>query len=83
MEEHGLRTAPHPPYSPHQAPRDFFLFGYVKRALQGSEFQTVEGLLAALVGIWNAIPTETLISTFHEWIRRLQTCIDPDGEYIE
>jgi hypothetical protein len=83
MEEHGLRTAPHPSYSPHLAPSDFFLFGYVKRALQGSEFQTVEELLAAVVGILDAIPTETLISTFHEWIRKLQTCIDTDGEYVE
>jgi hypothetical protein len=83
MEENGLRTAPRPPYSPDLAPSDFFLFGDVKRALQGSEVQTVEELLAAVVGILHAIPTETLISTFHEWIRRLQTCIDTDGEYVE
>jgi transposase len=83
MEEHGLRTAPHPPHSPDRAPSDFFLFGYVKRALQGSEFQTVEEILAVVVGILNAIPTETLISTFHEWIRRLQICIDTHGESVE
>jgi transposase len=66
MEEHGLRMAPHPPYSPDRAPSDFFFFAYVKRALQGPEFQTVEELLAAVVGTLNAIPTETLISTFHD-----------------
>jgi transposase len=66
MEEHGLRTAPDPPYCPDLAPSDFFLFGYVKRVLQESEFQTVEALLAAPVGSLNAIPIETLISTFHE-----------------
>jgi hypothetical protein len=83
MEEHGLRTALHPPYSPDRAPSDFFLFGYVKRALQRSEFQTVEELLARVIGILTEIPTETLISTFHEWIRRLQTCLDTDGEYVK
>jgi hypothetical protein len=83
VEEPGLRTAQHPPYSPDLAPSDFFLFDYVQRPLQGSEFQIVEELLAAVVGMLNAIPTETLISTFHEWIRRLQTCIDTDGEYVE
>jgi hypothetical protein len=83
MEENGLRTAPHPPYSPDLAPSDFFLFGYVKRALQGSEFQTVEELLAPLVEILNAIPMAPLISTFHEWIRRLQKSLDTDGEYVE
>jgi hypothetical protein len=82
MEEHSLRTALHPPYSPDLALSDFFL-GYVKRALQGSEFQTVEALLVAVVGILTAIPTETLISTFHEWVRSVQTCIETDGEYVE
>jgi hypothetical protein len=43
----------------------------------------VEEILAAVVGILNAIPTEALISAFHEWIRMLQTCIDTDGEYVE
>jgi hypothetical protein len=83
LEERGLRTALHPPDSPDLAPSDFFLFGYVKRAFRGSQFQTVEELLASVVGILNAIPTETLISTFHEWIKRLQRCIDTDGEYVE
>jgi hypothetical protein len=55
----------------------------VKRAVQESEFQTVEELLAALIGILNAIPTETLISTFHERIRRFQTFIDTGGEYVK
>jgi hypothetical protein len=75
--------APHPPYSPDLAASDFFLFRYRKRVLQGSEFQTVEELSAAVVGLLNAIPTETLISTFHQWIKRLQTCNDNDGEYVE
>jgi hypothetical protein len=83
MEEHGLRTAPHPPYFPDRVPSDFFLFGQGKRALQGSEFQTMEGLLTVVVEIWNGIPPETLSTIFHEWIRRLQTSIDTDAEYVE
>jgi hypothetical protein len=83
MEDHGLRTAPHPLYSPDRVPRYFFLSGYVTRALQRSEFQTVEGLLAMVVRFLSTIPTETSISTFHEWIGRLQTCIDTDGGYVE
>jgi bifunctional pyridoxal-dependent enzyme with beta-cystathionase and maltose regulon repressor activities len=82
-EEHGLRTAPHPPYSPDLAPGNFFLSDDVKRALGESEFQTVEELLAAVVANLNAIPTETLISTFHQWIRRLQTCLDTNRQYVE
>jgi hypothetical protein len=70
MEEHGLRTAPHPPYSPDPAPRAFVLFSYGKIAFKGSEFQTVEGLLTGGFGMWNAIPTGILMSTFHERIKR-------------
>jgi hypothetical protein len=29
------------------------------------------------------IPLETLTVTFHEWLQRLQACIDGDGEYVE
>jgi hypothetical protein len=74
--------APHPRHSPNLAPSDFF-FGYVNRVPQGLEFQRVEELLEALVRILNAIPTDTLIGTFHEWIKRLQVCIDNDGKYTE
>jgi hypothetical protein len=83
MEDHSLRTAPYPPYSPDPALRDFFVFGHVKRAFQGSEFQSVEELLEAFLRILNTIRTDTLIGTFHDWSKRLQACIDTDGEYIE
>jgi hypothetical protein len=34
--ENAARFAAHPPYSPHLVPSDFFLFGYVKRCLDGT-----------------------------------------------
>jgi transposase len=82
MEDDSLRTEPYPPYSPDLAPSDFF-FRYVKRSPQRSEFQHVEELWRAVVRILNAIPTDTLIGTFHEWIKRLEACIDNGGEYVE
>jgi histone-lysine N-methyltransferase SETMAR len=36
LGENALRSAPHPPYSPDLAPRDFFPLGYVKGMLQGT-----------------------------------------------
>jgi histone-lysine N-methyltransferase SETMAR len=83
MEDHSLRTASHPPYSSDLAPSDFFLFGYHKRTLQRSEFQSVEDLLEAVVRILNATSTDTLIGKFHEWIKRLQACIENDRDYVE
>jgi hypothetical protein len=82
MEDHSLRTAPYPFSSPNLASNDFF-FGYLKKSLHGSEFQSVEKLLEAVVRILNAIPTDTLIGTFHEWIKTLQAYIDNDGAYVE
>jgi histone-lysine N-methyltransferase SETMAR len=79
----SLKSAPHPPYSPDLGPSDSFLFGHVKRLLQGTEFQTAEEVVDGVVRILADIPLETLMATFHEWLQRLQVCIDSDGEYVE
>jgi hypothetical protein len=55
----------------------------VKRLLQGIEFQTAEDLLDGVVRLLADIPLETLMATFHEWLQRLQSCIDSDGEYVK
>jgi transposase len=83
LEDNNLKSAPHPPYSPDLAPNNFFLFGHVKRLLQGTEFQTAEELFDAVVRILADIPLETLMATFHKWLQRLQAFIDRDGEYVE
>jgi hypothetical protein len=53
------------------------------RLLQGTESQAVEELLDGVVRILAGIPLETLMSTCHEWLQRLQACIDGDREYVE
>jgi histone-lysine N-methyltransferase SETMAR len=35
-----MMLLPHPAYSPHLAPSDFFLFGYLKDKLRGKKFMT-------------------------------------------
>jgi histone-lysine N-methyltransferase SETMAR len=37
LESHGIETVPHPPYSPDLAPRDFYLFPNLKKALKGKK----------------------------------------------
>jgi hypothetical protein len=49
LHENGLKSTLHAPYSPDLAPIDLFLFSHVKRMLQGTEFQTAEEPLAAVV----------------------------------
>jgi hypothetical protein len=83
MEGQNLRTAPRPPYSPDLAPSDFFLFGHVKRVLPGAELQSSNELLDAVVQIVTDIPPEIVITTFHQWLDRLQASVDSGGEDVE
>jgi hypothetical protein len=83
MEIHELKYTPHPSYFPNLMQCDFFLFGHVKRALQRSVFESAEELLDKMMKIVDAIQSEILLATFHEWINRFQVCIDDNSEYIE
>jgi hypothetical protein len=83
LEDSNLKSAPLPPYSPDLAPSDFFLFGHVKRLIQRTEFWTAEELLDGAIRILADISLETLMATFPEWLKRLQACLDGDGEYVE
>ncbi|GFR67681.1 transposase [Elysia marginata] len=40
LDRLGLRTLPHPPYSPDLAPSDFFLFPKLKDYLKGNRYET-------------------------------------------
>jgi hypothetical protein len=69
IEDNNLKSAPHPPYSPDCS--------------NWTEFHTAEELLDGVVQILADIPLETLMATFHEWLQRLQACIDGDREYVK
>jgi histone-lysine N-methyltransferase SETMAR len=83
MAENSMKPAPHPPYSPDLAPSDFNLFGYAKGRLTGQMFESREDLFEAIIEILKSIPMEKLMEVFLEWERRLQRCIDIDGESVE
>jgi hypothetical protein len=46
-------------------------------------FESREELFEAIIEILRTIPMEKLMEVFLEWERRLQRCIDIDGEYVE
>ncbi|KAI6648621.1 Histone-lysine N-methyltransferase SETMAR-like [Oopsacas minuta] len=48
LENSGLKTLPHPPYSPDLAPCDFWLFPRLKDQLHGRKISTNEELRGAL-----------------------------------
>ena len=49
LDRLGLRTLPHPPYSPDLAPSDFFLFPKLKDYLKGNRYETDEDVKNAVL----------------------------------
>jgi hypothetical protein len=49
----------------------------------GSEFDSAEELLDAVVNMLRVTSPETLLGTFRQWTERPQACIDSEGEYVE
>jgi hypothetical protein len=79
----GFSRTDHPTYSPDLAPCDFFLFGHLKANLAGQLFDTDEELFLGVRIISAGISGALLVAIFAEWIRKLETCYDLGGEYVE
>jgi histone-lysine N-methyltransferase SETMAR len=52
MEQNGMESMPHPPYSPDLAPSDFFSFPLVKKRLGQFECDDRDDLLEAITEFW-------------------------------
>ena len=83
LESHGMDRAPQPLFSPEIAPSDFYLFGYIKKMLQGHSYDTPDDLLSAITEILNNISPDALVKVFLNWHERLKQLIDKNGDYIE
>jgi histone-lysine N-methyltransferase SETMAR len=83
MRENRMRRAPHPPFSPDLAPSDFYLFGKVKTALRGQIFEEENELVAAVREVLATISRDELESVFADWLRRLDECVQKNGDYVE
>lgn len=74
---------PHPPYSPDLSPCDFGLFGTMKNAFQGCSFESEDDLLDAIKNFLDSQPLTFWENIFNGWIKRLQKCIEAQGNYFE
>lgn len=83
LENSGLKTLPHPPYSPDLAPCDFWLFSRIKDELRGKRFSTNEELAGALFEVIDNIPKDEWKMCFNKWFIRMKKCIECHGEYFE
>ena len=83
LEANKFMRVEQPAFSPDLSPSDFYLFGRVKKMLEGRVFESPEHLLSNIHEVLSTIPPDELKRVFAEWKRRLQECITKNGEYIE
>jgi histone-lysine N-methyltransferase SETMAR len=78
----GVKTVPHPPYSPDLAPADFFLFLKVKAELAGQTL-TQETFKKSWEGVVRSIAKEDFAAAFRRWMERCEKCIRVGSNYVE
>ncbi|UYV78189.1 hypothetical protein LAZ67_16000414 [Cordylochernes scorpioides] len=83
LAKHGIQILQQPPYSPDQAPNDFFLFPKLKMALKGRRFDTRESIIADSKKFLKKIPKDAFSKCFKSWEKRWKLCIDAGKDYFE
>jgi hypothetical protein len=71
IEQNGMKSMPHPSYSPNLVSSDFFLFPLVKKRLDRFECEYPDDLLEALIEILDSRQTDRLQHVFQRWIDRI------------
>jgi len=79
----GIKTFPHPPYSPDRAPCDFCLFLKPKKNLRGSRYKTIEEMKEAVAKVIDTLTQEDFQGTFQKLLEWYNKCIAAGGEYLE
>ena len=75
----GIKTVPHPPYSPDLAPYDFCLFPKPR----GCHYETIEEMKEALTKDTDMLTQEDLNWAFQKLFERYNKCIAAGGDYFE
>lgn len=83
LKDSKITSLPHPAYSPDFAPCDFWLFPRLQEILAGRKYIRIQDLSKAVNSQLRVIPKEEYSEAFQQWLRRLQPCMDREGEYFE
>ena len=75
----GIKTVPHPPYSPDHALCDFWLFP----KLRGCRHETIEEMKEAVMKVINTPTQEDFHGAFQKLLERYNKCIAAGGDYFE
>ena len=75
----GIKTVPHPPYSPYLAPYDFWLFP----KLRGCRYETIEKMKEAVTKVIDTLTQKDFDGAFQKVLERYNNCIAAGGGYFE
>ena len=75
----GIKTVPHPPYSPNLAPCDFCLFP----KLRGCRYETIEGIGEAVTKVIDTLTQEDFHGALKKMLEQHNKCIATGGDYFE
>ena len=75
----GIKSVPHPPYSPDLVPFDFWLFP----KLRGCRYETIEEMKEAETKVIDTLTKEDFHGAFHKSLERYNKCIAAGGNYFE
>ena len=75
----GIKTVPHPPYSPDLAPYDFWLFP----KLRGCHYETIEEMKEAVTKVIDTLTQEDFHGLFQKLLERYNKWIAAGGDYFE
>ena len=79
----GIKTVPHPLYSPDFAPCDFWLFPKLKEKLRGYRYETTEEMKEAVTKIIDTLTLEDFNEAFQKLLERYNKCTAAWGDYFE
>ena len=79
----GIKTVPHPSYSPDLTPCDFWLFPKLKENLRGCRYETIEEMKEAVTKVIDTLTQEDFDGAFKKLLERYNKCIVAGGDYFE
>ena len=79
----GIKTVPHPPYSPDLAPCDFCLFPKLKEKLRGCRYETTEEIKEAVTKVIDTLTQEDFHGALQKLLEGYNKCIEAREVYFE
>ena len=78
----GIKTVPHPPFSPDLAPCGFWLFPKLKEKLRGCHYETIEEMKEAVRKVIDTLTQEDFHGALQKLLEWYNKCIATGGDYF-